>query len=47
VTLKLKLDEEKSKHGNLTQQNDFGPIFLHTFPEPGKRHSKAEHVSQV
>jgi hypothetical protein len=47
VTLKLKFDEEKLKHGNLTQQNDFGPIFLHSFPDPGKRHSKAEHVSQV
>jgi hypothetical protein len=31
VTLKLKLDEEKSKHGNSTQQNGFGPIFWHSF----------------
>jgi hypothetical protein len=27
---KLKLDKEKSKHADLTQQNDFGPAFLHS-----------------
>jgi hypothetical protein len=25
----LKLDEEKSKHGDFTQQNGFGPAFSH------------------
>jgi hypothetical protein len=28
---KLKLDEEKSKHAALAQQNGFGPTFLHKF----------------
>jgi hypothetical protein len=27
---KLKLNEEKSKHASLAQQNGFGPAFLHT-----------------
>jgi hypothetical protein len=27
---KLKLDEEKSKHAGLAQQNGFGPAFLHS-----------------
>jgi len=26
---KRKLDEEKSKHAGLVQQNGFGPAFLH------------------
>jgi 2',3'-cyclic-nucleotide 2'-phosphodiesterase (5'-nucleotidase family) len=29
VTLKIKWDEEKSKHVGLAQQNGFGPTFLH------------------
>jgi hypothetical protein len=28
---KLKLDEAKSKHAALAQQNGFGPSFLHIF----------------
>jgi hypothetical protein len=28
---KLKLDEEKSKHAGLAQQNDFSPTFWHKF----------------
>jgi hypothetical protein len=28
---KLKLDEKKSKHVNLVQQNGFGPTILHNF----------------
>ncbi len=31
VTCKLKLNEEKSKHVGLAQQNDFGPAFLYGF----------------
>jgi hypothetical protein len=31
------LDEEKSKHARLAQQNGFGTTFL----EAGKRHNKA------
>ncbi len=27
---KLKLDDEKSKHAGLAQQNGFGPAFLHS-----------------
>jgi hypothetical protein len=27
---KLELDEEKSKHAGLAQQNGFGPAFLHS-----------------
>jgi hypothetical protein len=27
---KLKLDEEKTKHAALAQQNGFGPTFLHS-----------------
>jgi hypothetical protein len=30
VTCKLKLDEEKSKHAGLAQQNGFGPAFVHS-----------------
>jgi hypothetical protein len=40
VTLKLKLDEKKLKHGNLTQQNGFGPIFWHSFLSPVKGTAK-------
>jgi hypothetical protein len=29
VPYKLKLDEEKSKHAGLAQQNGFGPAFWH------------------
>jgi hypothetical protein len=35
------LDEEKSKHASLAQQNGFGPAFCAVFAEAGKRHSKA------
>jgi hypothetical protein len=35
---KRKLDQEKSKHAGLAQQNGFGPAF---FPEAGVRHSRA------
>jgi hypothetical protein len=36
---KLKLDEEKSKHAGLVQQNGFGPAFLHSLlAEAGKMH---------
>jgi hypothetical protein len=31
----IKLDEEKSKHGDFTQQNGFGPAFA----EAGEMHS--------
>jgi hypothetical protein len=35
------LDEEKSKHASLAQQNGFWPgIFAH-FAEAGKKHSQA------
>jgi hypothetical protein len=40
VTFKLKLDEEKSKHDNSTQQNGFGPTFLHSFLSPVKGRAK-------
>jgi hypothetical protein len=33
------LDEEKSEHGGLPQQNRFGSI-VSQFAEAGKRHSK-------
>jgi hypothetical protein len=29
ATLQLKLEEEKSKHASLAQQNGFGPAFLY------------------
>ncbi len=45
VTLKIKLDEEKSKHAGLAQQNGFGPAFV-KFAEPGRRHNKAEHLAE-
>jgi hypothetical protein len=37
------LDEEKSKHARLAQQNGFGTTFLHStnIEEAGKRHNKA------
>ncbi len=37
---KLKLDEEKSRHADLAQQNDFEPAFFAHFPDAGKGHSK-------
>ncbi len=37
---KLKLNEEKSKHARLSQQNGFGPSIFLQFAEAGKRHSK-------
>jgi hypothetical protein len=33
------LDEKKSKHAGLAQQNGFGPAFV-KFAEPGRRHDK-------
>lgn len=37
VTLDVKLDQEKSKHGALVQKNGFGPKFLHRMhAESGK-----------
>ncbi len=39
VPNKRKLDEEKSKHAGLVQQNGFGPAFFHRMV--GKRHSRA------
>jgi hypothetical protein len=35
------LDEEKSKHVGLAQQNGLGPTILHMMPEAGKRHNKS------
>jgi hypothetical protein len=35
------LNEEKSKHAGLAQQNVFGPAFLHSLLGLVKRHSKA------
>jgi hypothetical protein len=40
VTLQIKLDEEKSKHASLVQQNSFSPAFFAQFAEAGKRHNK-------
>jgi hypothetical protein len=35
----LKLDEEKSKHGDFTQQNGFGTAFFGPFAQAGEMHS--------
>jgi hypothetical protein len=35
---KRELDEEKSKHAGLVQQNGFGPAFFHRMG--GERHSR-------
>jgi hypothetical protein len=34
------LNEEKSKHASLAQQNGFGPSIFSQDAEAGKRHSK-------
>jgi hypothetical protein len=38
---KLKLDDKKSRHASLAQQNDFGVTILHNFANANKRHNKA------
>jgi hypothetical protein len=38
LKIKLKLDEEKSKHAGLAQQNGFGSAFLHSLLKLIKGH---------
>jgi hypothetical protein len=42
----LKLDEEKSKHAGLAEQNGLCPAVLQTFAEAGERHSKPVHTCE-
>ncbi len=42
---KIKMDEEKSKHANLAQQNGLGPTFFHRrMLKLGERHSRAQWI---
>jgi hypothetical protein len=41
VLVQQTLDEKKSKHASLVQENGFGLALLHIVTEAGKWHSKA------
>jgi hypothetical protein len=44
---RLKVFLEQSKHVNLTQQNDFGPTFLHSFSRLVNGPTKVKSISRT